>query len=159
MEGIRTRRAVRELPQRGSAIHREYLSLARGQPSGEVQLHRHGRSVLWRPQPVFVLTSAATFSGGEELAYDLQVLKRATIVGETTAGAANPGGPIPLGDRFVVFLPTGQGVNPVSGTGWEGVGVKPDIAADATVAVSKAHVLAVERLRATAPRSAGGCRA
>ena len=57
----------------------------------------------------------------------------------------------PLGDRFVVFLPTGQGVNPVSGTSWEGVGVKPDIAVGATVALSKAHILAIERLRAAAP--------
>ena len=31
--------------------------------------------------PVYVLTSARTFSGGEELAYDLQALGRATVVG------------------------------------------------------------------------------
>lgn len=31
--------------------------------------------------PVYVLTSAKTFSGGEELAYDLQALKRGTIIG------------------------------------------------------------------------------
>jgi C-terminal processing protease CtpA/Prc len=33
-------------------------------------------------RPIYALTSANTFSGGEELAYDLQALKRATIVGE-----------------------------------------------------------------------------
>ena len=40
-------------------------------------------------RPVYVLTSSTTFSGGEELAYDLQVLRRATIVGETTRGGAH----------------------------------------------------------------------
>jgi len=45
---------------------------------------------------VFVLTSPGTFSGGEELSYDLQALKRAVIVGEVTGGGANPGGPYRL---------------------------------------------------------------
>src|SRR5439155_5079677 len=40
-------------------------------------------------KPVYVLTSAHTLSAGEELAYDLQALKRATIVGETTSGQAH----------------------------------------------------------------------
>ena len=37
-------------------------------------------------KPVFVLTSANTFSGAEEFAYNLKALKRATIVGEVTEG-------------------------------------------------------------------------
>ncbi|WP_168710039.1 S41 family peptidase [Massilia sp. Mn16-1_5] len=44
-------------------------------------------------KPVYVLTSARTFSGGEECAYDFQTQKRATLVGETTGGGANPVGP------------------------------------------------------------------
>ncbi len=38
-------------------------------------------------KPVYVLTSAHTFSADEEFAYDLQALKRVTIVGETTGAA------------------------------------------------------------------------
>src|SRR3989442_4463024 len=38
-------------------------------------------------KPVYVLTSAHTLSAGEGLAYDLQAVKRATILGGTTAGA------------------------------------------------------------------------
>ena len=31
-------------------------------------------------KPVYILTSAETFSGGEEFAYDLKALKRATVI-------------------------------------------------------------------------------
>jgi hypothetical protein len=40
--------------------------------------------------PLFVLTSSHTFSALEELAYDLQAMGRATVVGERTRGAATP---------------------------------------------------------------------
>jgi peptidase S41-like protein len=101
-------------------------------------------------KPVFVLTSPGTFSGGEELSYDLQALKRATIVGEVTGGGANPGGPVSLGHQFIVNMPSGRPINPVTGTNWEGVGVKPDIPVSAVAALSKAHTLAIERLTAEA---------
>jgi hypothetical protein len=97
-------------------------------------------------KPVFVLASPRTFSGGEELTYDLQVLKRALVVGEVTGGGANPGGPVPLGHQFFVNMPGGQAVNPVTGTNWEGVGVKPDIPVPAADALRKAHELAIDRL-------------
>jgi C-terminal processing protease CtpA/Prc len=47
-------------------------------------------------QPVWVLAAASTFSGGEGLAFLLQERHRAEVVGERTAGAANPGRPCPL---------------------------------------------------------------
>ncbi|MCE9593097.1 MAG: S41 family peptidase, partial [Planctomycetes bacterium] len=49
-----------------------------------------GRKYL--DKDVYVLTSNYTFSGAEEFAYNLQTQKRATLVGETTGGGANPGG-------------------------------------------------------------------
>jgi hypothetical protein len=97
-------------------------------------------------KPVFVLASPGTFSGGEELTYDLQVFKRALVVGEVTGGGANPGGPVPLGHQFFVNMPGAQAVNPVTGTSWEGVGVKPDIQVPAAAALSRAHALAIDRL-------------
>jgi hypothetical protein len=101
-------------------------------------------------KPVFVLTSRGTFSGGEELSYDLQALKRAVLVGEVTGGGANPGGPVLLGHQFVVNMPSGRPVNPVTGTNWEGIGVKPDIPVSSAAALSRAHALAIERLTAAA---------
>ena len=50
-------------------------------------------------QPVYVLTSHQTFSGGEEFTFDLKTQKRATIVGETTGGGAHPVRSMPAGDH------------------------------------------------------------
>jgi hypothetical protein len=102
-------------------------------------------------KPVFVLTSPMTFSGGEELAYDLQALKRAVIVGDVTGGGANPVTPIALGHQFAVSMPFAQGINPITGTNWEQTGVSPDVRVVAAAALSRAHALALDRLSAMAP--------
>ncbi|HJQ52515.1 MAG TPA: S41 family peptidase, partial [Gemmatimonadaceae bacterium] len=85
-----------------------------------------------------------TFSGAEEFAYDLQTQKRATIVGETTGGGANPGGPVRLPYDLTVFVPTGRAINPITKTNWEEVGVKPDVQAAADDALDVALRLARE---------------
>ncbi|HTL98289.1 MAG TPA: S41 family peptidase [Holophagaceae bacterium] len=90
-------------------------------------------------QPVFVLTSPRTFSGGEECAYDFQTQKRGTLVGEVTGGGANPGAGVGLGSQMVVFIPTGKAINPVTHTNWEHVGVKPDVAVPAADALKTAY--------------------
>jgi hypothetical protein len=88
--------------------------------------------------PVFVLTSGKTFSGGEEFAYDLQALKLATLVGETTGGGANPVSGARLTDDLSAMVPFGRAENPVTKTNWEGVGVKPEIAVPADEALAAA---------------------
>jgi hypothetical protein len=72
------------------------------------------------------------------------------VVGEVTGGGANPGGSVPLGHQFVVNMPSGRPVNPVTGSNWEGIGVKPDIPVSSEAALSRAHALAIERLKAEA---------
>ena len=89
-------------------------------------------------KPVYVLTSAETFSGGEELAYDLQSLRRATLIGETTGGGANLTGAHTLDDWFMIGVPWARPINPVTKTNWEGVGVRPDVATKATAALDEA---------------------
>jgi hypothetical protein len=102
-------------------------------------------------KPVYVLTSVKTFSAAEEFTYNLQQLKRATIVGEITGGGANPGGVMQIGPDLSVFVPTGRAINPISKTNWEGVGVKPDVAVPADQALDKALALA----RASKPQAGG----
>ena len=93
-------------------------------------------------KPVYVLTSVRTFSGGEEFAYDMQVMKLAELVGETTGGGANPGGTVPLAAGLAMFIPGGRAMNPTTKTNWEGVGVVPDVA----VSSENALKVALERL-------------
>jgi hypothetical protein len=90
-------------------------------------------------KPVYVLTSKRTFSGGEEFAYDLQSLRRAKIVGETTGGGAHPVAPHPVDHSFVILVPWGRPINPVTKKDWEGVGVVPDIAVSADTALDEAY--------------------
>ena len=94
---------------------------------------------------VYVLTSSRTFSGGEEFANNLKVLKRATIIGETTGGGANPGGMVRLSDHFGVFVPTGRAINPITKTNWEGTGVDPDIRAPKEQALKVAYLIALKK--------------
>jgi C-terminal processing protease CtpA/Prc len=97
--------------------------------------------------PVFVLTSERTFSGGEGFAYNLQALKRATVVGEITGGGAHPGSDFDITSQLHIFVPTGKAINPVTKTNWEGVGVKPDVEVEAERALEKATALAKRAAR------------
>lgn len=130
---------------------------------------RHINDIYWRPdnstrqywtmpalsgtrypnKPVYVLTSKGTFSGAEEFAYDVQNLKRATIVGEVTGGGANPGGPEKVHPHFKVNVPRGRAINPVTKTNWEGTGVKPEVLVPAEKALDTAYLAALEKVRAT----------
>ncbi|MEO1257788.1 MAG: S41 family peptidase [Bacteroidota bacterium] len=101
--------------------------------------------------PLFVLTSSRTFSGAEEFSYNMQTQKRATLVGETTGGGANPGGTRNINKKLMVFIPTGRAINPITKTNWEGVGVVPEVKTTSEEALDKAHELA--KIAATNYRS------
>jgi C-terminal processing protease CtpA/Prc len=110
---------------------------------------------------VYVLTGPRTFSGGEEFSYNLQQLKRATLIGEVTGGGANPGRMRELSPYFAAFIPNGRAINPITKTNWEGNGVTPDIKVPISQALVTAHKLALEQLAAasTDPHYAARLRA
>jgi hypothetical protein len=87
---------------------------------------------------VYVLTSSFTFSAAEEFTYNLQALKRAVIVGETTGGGAHPVRRVQVDEPFILIVPYMRAHNPVTGTNWEGVGVRPDIETPADQALDRA---------------------
>jgi len=89
-------------------------------------------------KPVYVLTSAQTFSGGEDLAYTLQAHKRAIVIGEVTGGGAHPTEPRAIDGGLYVMLPWGRTVNPITNSNWEGTGVRPDFPCASDKALNRA---------------------
>jgi hypothetical protein len=102
-------------------------------------------------RPVYLLTSTDTFSAAEECAYDLQVLRRAMVVGEHTAGGAHPGQGYRLNDHFWMFVPTGRSINPITGSHWGETGIVPDVKVPKELALLTAHRMALDRLLDTQP--------
>jgi len=108
-----------------------------------------------KTKPVYVLTSATTFSGGEQLAYDLQQLGRAVIIGETTRGGGHAREGFRVHPHLEATISVAAAVSPVSGTSWEGTGVTPDIPTPAAQARDRAHRLALEQvITADGPQAA-----
>jgi len=103
-------------------------------------------------QPVFVLTSHGTVSGAEAFCYDLQNLKRATVVGETTLGGAHLVGGHSITDYFAIGVPFAKAINPISHTDWEGTGVVPDVKVAAADALTTAEKLATQDIQAAAAK-------
>jgi len=100
--------------------------------------------------PVYVLTSDRTASAAEEFTFDLQHLKRATVVGDTTAGAGHTVNTVFIHfDKFRVGMrvPYGNAVDPKTGKGWEGEGVIPDIAVPTENALIAAQMDAMKRFK------------
>jgi hypothetical protein len=97
--------------------------------------------------PVYVLTSRTTFSAAEYFTYNLQALKRATVVGEVTGGGSHLTSTERIDDRFNIRVSYGRPINPITKTDWEGVGVIPDVKVPASEALAAAEKLASEELQ------------
>ncbi|MFL6200878.1 MAG: S41 family peptidase [Thermoanaerobaculia bacterium] len=130
-------------------IHFSSFYIRKGDKTRQFWTHAWVPGTRLPAVPVFILTSGRTFSAAEDLAYSLQSLKRATIVGETTGGGAHPVENYQVkGYPVLLRLPYGRSVNPVTGTDWEGTGVEPDIAAAAPDALAVAYVRALDAVAA-----------
>ena len=99
--------------------------------------------------PVYILTSVLTISGAEQFSYNLRMLHRATLIGETTAGSAHIGVFHRIDDHFGIGIPAFRPINPYATRDWEVVGVAPDVEVRAADALSTAQKLAATRLRAS----------
>lgn len=110
---------------------------------------------LYADKPVFVLTANRTFSAAEGFAYDIQANKRGVLIGTKTRGGGNPANrPTPgLGFGLVAFVPNGWTEHPLTGKGWDGVGVKPDVETDAALTEAYRRALAVAKPLVSTPKS------
>ena len=110
-------------------------------------IRRDGVTQTWTPRiltprytkPVYVLTSARTFSAAEAFAYNMKALGRVKIVGERTRGGANPVTRELLSPRFWAIIPVARAWNPLTRGNWQGTGVKPDIESPADQALIAAQ--------------------
>jgi hypothetical protein len=99
-----------------------------------------GTNAFGGTKPMFVLTTENTISGGEDMAYGLQVFQRAIAVigegNEATAGAANPITKPQFiceeafGDKWwLAAIPVVKPVHAVTRSNWERFGFKSDVVA------------------------------
>ncbi|HDS1826658.1 S41 family peptidase [Stenotrophomonas sp. AG209] len=80
-------------------------------------------------KPLVVLIDRRTGSAAEFVAYSLQALGRARIVGTRSGGAAHMfSDPVLLPDGYQISIPDRQPINLRTGGNWEGTGVRPDVA-------------------------------
>jgi C-terminal processing protease CtpA/Prc len=100
-------------------------------------------------KPVYILTSSFTLSAAEQFTYNLKMLKRATIIGQTTGGAAHIGAFHRIDDHYGMGIPEIRVTNPYGVPDWEGVGVTPDVKVKAADALTTAEKLAQSKLVAS----------
>ncbi|MDH4212249.1 MAG: S41 family peptidase [candidate division WOR-3 bacterium] len=95
---------------------------------------------------LYILTDGYTGSAAEEFTHNMKALGRAVIIGETTVGSGHNVDIEVIQKSFVMHLPVRRPINPITGTGWEGTGVEPDIAIPGAQAFDKAYLMALERI-------------
>lgn len=97
--------------------------------------------------PIWILTGNETASGGELLPFVLKNLGRATVVGARTRGAGSRTHQVTVPNLgFEMYISHAVDIDPVTGSGWEGTGVQPDINVPASEALLWAHLKALEYL-------------
>ncbi len=115
-------------------------------------LHNHTYGISTDPKisgpklpktKVYVLVNAHTGSAAESFAYVLKHLQRATIIGETTAGAGNGASEHEINSRFSLLLSSEETINAITKTSFEKVGVIPHIKTTSKEAYNEAYKLAL----------------
>jgi Peptidase family S41 len=99
-------------------------------------------------KPVYILTSSRTISAAEQFTYNLKMLKRATLVGETTAGGGHAANLHSIGDNFYVGTIEVRAINPYSKYDWNDTGIEPDFKTNAPDALKVALRFVNKRLHA-----------
>lgn len=131
-------------------VHLNSLYFRQGNRTEEFWTLKNVDAPRYLDREVYVLTSKRTGSGAEECSYNLKNLKRATLIGSSTWGGANPGGVVRLGDHFSCFIPVGKAINPITKTNWEGAGVQPDVEVEPAKALKEAQLRALKSMIAKA---------
>lgn len=90
---------------------------------------------------IFILINKNTASTCEPFVYGMQYFKRATIIGEKTAGAMLSKIPFNIGNNFMLFLPVADYFT-IDGKRIDKIGVSPNIEVSPLLALEKSFELA-----------------
>jgi hypothetical protein len=96
--------------------------------------------------PLYILTSSRTWSAAEHFTYNMKMLHRAVIVGETTGGATDVGVFHRVDAHFGIGISETHVRNPYSTPDWAATGVAPDVSVPAGEALETAQQRAAQRL-------------
>ena len=92
--------------------------------------------------PLYILTSKKSGSAAEELAFWMQNQKRATLIGEPTAGAGYGASIHQLEGPFSIYISSSVERDPITKMGFQNAGVQPDISVPADSAMNIALEMA-----------------
>jgi C-terminal processing protease CtpA/Prc len=84
----------------------------RGGPTEDSWTRSPVRGNRLADKALYFLTSSTTWSGAEQFSYDLKMLKRATLVGETTRSGAHAGASHGFDEHFGMAIPEEKAINP-----------------------------------------------
>lgn len=127
--------------------HPEYIYTTRENTTSESWTRSPVPGSRLANKPVYLLTSGRTFSAAEHFSYNLKMLKRAKLVGETTGGATDVGVFHRIDDHFGIGIRETRAINPYSEPDWAGTGVEPDVKVKAGNALETAVKLAESKLQ------------
>ncbi|HEY8823622.1 MAG TPA: S41 family peptidase [Candidatus Limnocylindria bacterium] len=96
--------------------------------------------------PMVIVANDRTASGSEHFIIDLKEAKRATIVGQRTAGCAGSANEIRLSDNALLSVVVGEIVGAATGFHYNNVGISPDVQADDATAVTKAMEILKQKI-------------
>jgi hypothetical protein len=129
--------------------------LQAGEPPSQSRTLEYLPAGRLKGKPLYVLIDQYVGSAAEAFAYDVQQFRLGTLVGATTAGAANNNRFSPIAPGFMLSVSFGRPVHPVSQSNWEKNGVAPDVAVDPARALDTAQSLALASLVARPQADAG----
>ena len=127
--------------------HPEYLYDPRSLPNEQSWTRSPVPGNKLADKPAYLLISHTTASAAEAFTYNVKMLRRATLIGQTTRGATHSGVFYRIDEHFGIGVQEVKPVNPYAKTDWAVAGIEPDVKVPVGEALDRAVQLAESRLR------------
>ncbi len=111
----------------GDPVHLTHIKQRYTNSSFDIYTERNIPGKKLPDLPIYVLVNENTGSAAEAFSYWLKNLERAKIIGTNTAGAGNMVSSRRIDNMFTLYVSTGEEVNPITKSNFEGVGVEPNV--------------------------------